>query len=122
MILLAVVFGCGKRDRFPVAGKVIFADGTPLAVGRVVVEYEDGKMASGRIKPDGGFIIGSLSESDGMKAGTYRVAIKDALSPKSEDSSEFETLIHSRFADRMKSGLTFTVPEQSFWNIVVERP
>lgn len=122
LCLLAVLTGCWGSDLHRVGGRVSFADGSPLSGGRVVVDYGNGKMAAGRINTDGFFSIGTLKETDGMKAGTYRVAIKDALAPKSADSSEFYVLVHQKFTDPMTSGLEFTVPDERFWKIVVERP
>lgn len=122
LCVLAVLAGCWGGDLHRVGGRVSFADGSPLSGGRVVVDYGNGKMAAGRINPDGSFRIGTLKDADGMKAGTYRVAIKDALAPKSADSSEFYVLVHQKFTDPTTSGLEFTVPDEKFWKIVVERP
>ena len=121
-IALAAVTGCWNRGLHRVSGKVSFPDGSPVTAGRVVIEYGNGRMAVGRIRPDGSFTVGTLTESDGIQAGTFRVAIKDALVPKSDTSSEFLTLVHSRFADPATSGLEFKVPDQVVWKIVVEKP
>ncbi len=119
---LVAMAGCGSRGLHRVSGKVSFPDGSPCVAGRVVVDYGNGRMAVGRIRSDGSFNVGTLTESDGMPAGTFRVAIKDALVPKSDTSSEFLTIVHSRFADPATSGLEFTVPDQLVWKIVVEKP
>ena len=122
VVALAAVAGCGSRGLHRVQGQVSFPDGSPVTAGRVVIEYGNGRMAVGRIRSDGSFRIGTLTESDGMPAGIFRVAIKDALVPKSDTSSEFLTIVHSRFADPATSGLEFKVPDQLFWKIVVEKP
>ena len=122
LVALVAVAGCGSRGLHRVQGQVTFPDGSPVKAGRVVIEYGNGRMAVGRIRPDGSFNVGTLTESDGMQAGTFRVAIKDTFVPKSDTSSEFVTLVHSRFANPATSGLEFTVPDQLAWKIVVEKP
>ena len=124
-ISLAViaVAGCGRSGLHPVRGRVAFADGSPLATGRVVVSYGDGKASSGSINPDGTFRVGTLKQSDGMRPGTYRVAVKDAyVEVQKNGETVSEPLIHKRFADPATSGLEFTVPDKTVWEIVVEKP
>lgn len=124
-ISLAViaVAGCGRSDLYPVRGRVAFADGSPLPTGRVVVRYGDGKASWGSIQPDGSFSVGTLKQSDGMRAGTYRVAVKDAyVEVLRNGETVSEPLVHKRFADPATSGLEFTVPEKTVWEIVVEKP
>lgn len=124
-ISLAViaVAGCGRSGLHPVRGRVAFADGSPLPTGRVVVSYGDGKASSGSINPDGTFRVGTLKQSDGMRPGTYRVAVKDAyVEVQKNGETVSEPLIHKRFADPATSGLEFTVPDKTVWEIVVEKP
>ena len=124
-ISLAViaVAGCGRSGLHPVRGRVAFADGSPLLTGRVVVSYGDGKASSGSINPDGTFRVGTLKQSDGMRAGTYRVAVKDAYVEVQKNGETVSVpLIHKRFADPATSGLEFTVPDKTVWEIVVEKP
>jgi|LakMenE18May11ns_1017448.scaffolds.fasta_scaffold9867875_1 hypothetical protein len=124
-ISLAViaVAGCGRSGLHPVRGRVAFADGSPLPTGRVVVSYGDGTASSGSINPDGTFRVGTLKQSDGMRPGTYRVAVKDAyVEVQKNGETVSEPLIHKRFADPATSGLEFTVPDKTVWEIVVEKP
>jgi hypothetical protein len=121
VVACLVLAGCGRRDLHRVTGRVSFPDGSPLTTGRVVVAYGNGTSAWGRVKPDGSFTIGTLKESDGMLAGHCRVAVKDALLP-TETPGEFRAAVHPRFADPATSGLEFTVPEKTVWEIVVEKP
>lgn len=115
--------GCGRSDLHPVRGRVSFVDGSPVPTGRVVVSYGDSKASWGSIKPDGTFEFGTLKQGDGMRAGTFRVAVKDAfiLELKNGDAVA-EPLVHQRFADPATSGLEFTVPDKTDWRIVVEKP
>ena len=114
---------CGRSGLHPVRGRVSFTDGSPLPTGRVVVNYEDGKASWGSINPDGTFRVGTLKQSDGMRPGTYRVAVKDAyVEVQKNGETVSEPLVHKRFADPATSGLEFTVPEKTVWEIVVEKP
>ena len=121
----SVLVGCGRSDLYRVKGRVQFPDGTPLSKGRVVVELGGtAGQAWGRVKPDGSFTIGTLKENDGMKAGVVRVAIKDAevLPNPNDPQDRGRQLVHRRFADPATSGLSFRVPEQTDWKIIVEKP
>jgi hypothetical protein len=116
------VAGCGN-GLHPVRGRVAFADGSPLPTGRVVVSYDDGTTSSGSVNPDGTFRVGTLKMTDGMRPGTYRVAVKDAYVEEVKNGRTVAVpLIHKRFADPATSGLEFTVPEKTVWEIVVEKP
>lgn len=120
-VIVGLVAGCGRSDLHRVSGQVKFGDGSPLTVGRVVVSYEDGTSSWGRVQKDGSFRVGTKKDSDGMRGGTYRVAVKDAILP-GEKPGEFLGVVHPRFADPATSGLEFTVPDQTTWPIVVEKP
>lgn len=122
-VLAACVAGCGRSGLHPVSGRVAFADGSPVPTGRVVVSYGDGKSSWGTIKPDGSFTIGTLKQTDGMRPGSYRVAIKDAFVEVEENGRTVsKPVVHQRFADPATSGLEFEVPQQTQWDIVVEKP
>jgi hypothetical protein len=121
--------GCGRRDLHPVTGKVRFPDGSPVTTGRVVVDYGIGSKHGGwgYIKPDGTFTLGSLTQTDGVRAGTVRVAITFAYSIDGNSGSDptaakLKPLVHPRFESPENSGLTFEIPRQTQWDIVVERP
>lgn len=122
-VIVGLVAGCGRSDLHRVSGQVKFGDGSPLTVGRVVVSYEDGTSSWGRVQKDGSFRVGTKKNNDGMRGGTYRVAVKDALLPtENGEPGEFKQIVHPRFADPATSGLEFTVPDQTTWAIVVEKP
>jgi len=118
--------GCGKSV-YPVRGTVRFKDGTPLKVGRVIADSGDPQVGSwGYIREDGTFELGTFSHNDGVPPGTYRVWIENAVTspPPGGDPTTFVSrpLIHSRFTDKESSGLTFEVPKETVWEIVVEKP
>lgn len=120
-LVLLVFPSCGRSDRHRVSGRVHFPDGTPLTSGRVAVDFGDGRSARGRIDRDGTFRMGTLKDRDGMRAGTWQVAILDS------DVLDFATgatvrRIDPRFEDPRTSGLSFEVPKQMAWDITVEPP
>jgi hypothetical protein len=123
-VLVGIAGGCGRSDMHRVSGRVHFVDGSPLRSGRVVVEYDGAQKggAWGRIKENGSFTIGTLSENDGMKAGTYSVTIRDAFEPATRPDKSATPLVHPRFLSPATSGLSFEVPKQTKWDIVVEKP
>jgi len=120
--LLAAAPGCRRSGLVQVRGQVTYADGSPLPLGRVLIDA-GGKStgAWGRIKADGRFTIGTLQENDGIAPGTYRVAIFDA-STAAGPGGPAKIFVASKFSDFSTSGLEFRVPEQTTWNIKVEPP
>jgi hypothetical protein len=128
-IVALVLVGCGRRDLHPVSGTVRFPDGSPLTTGRVVANYvpQAAYGGWGYIKPDGSFTLGSFTQTDGIRAGTVQVAITFAYASEGQPGSDGMTskqkpLVHKRFESPETSGLSFEIPRQTTWDIVVERP
>jgi hypothetical protein len=126
-VMVVLLAGCGRRDLHRVQGVVRFADGQPLTTGRVVLDYGPQAVHGGwgYIHGDGTFTLGSFTENDGVRAGAVRVAIINAIATEpGRDPSVFKTkpLIHSRFESPATSGLSFEIPRQTNWEIVVDRP
>ena len=122
VVLLVAAPGCRRSGLVQVRGRVTYADGSPLPLGRVLIDA-GGKStgAWGRIKSDGRFTIGTLKETDGIAPGTYRVMIVDASTPPGSGGPA-KIFVASKFSDFSTSGLEFRVPEQTTWNITVEPP
>lgn len=82
-LLPLVAAGCGGPRLYPVAGKIIFADGEAvkdLAGGVALFDPIDGKAgAQGEIQPDGSFHLTTLQPGDGAFPGSYRVCIAPPL-------------------------------------------
>lgn len=126
-LAVAALAGCGRRDLHRVEGVVRFADGAPLTAGRVVLDYGPQAVHGGwgYVRSDGEFTLGSFAENDGVRAGTVRVVIVDASAPKYAPDGGLiglTPLVHPRFANPDTSGLSFEIPRQKRWEIVVERP
>jgi hypothetical protein len=123
---------------YPVKGTVRFAGGEPLAMGKVVVDSPDGKRSSwGLIKGDGTFQMGTMASTDGVPAGTYQIYFRETMTQPPVDESSApggtadakpaapfvpQQLIHPRFLKKDTSGISFEVPKQLNWEIVVEPP
>jgi hypothetical protein len=119
---LPLAGGCKRSGLVKVKGRVAYADGTPVPLGRVVIDSGDNPTGAwGRIKSDGRFTIGTLKENDGMTPGTYRVVILDASTAGGPDGPG-KDFVDERFTDYATSGLEFRVPEQTDWQITVEPP
>lgn len=122
--LLGVLAGCS--DNVALKGKVVFSDDkSPVPVGTVSFETET-FSARGELNPDGTFTVGSLKTNDGLPAGTYRVAITNAVKVLSvSDDENFavtEPLIDEKHADARTSGITVDVtPSTKFIEIEVDR-
>ncbi|MFO0825583.1 MAG: hypothetical protein U0792_21085 [Gemmataceae bacterium] len=124
-LVLVSLVGCAK-PMHPVKGFVHFKDGAPLKAGRVVIDFEDGKTGAwGAIREDGTFEMGTLTPNDGVPPGTYKVYLTSTIEPPPASLGPGyvpKELIHKKFADKETSGIVFQVPQQTTWDIVVEKP
>jgi len=120
---LLSLIGCGGNVNL--GGKVTFSDdGSPLTCGRVCFSTEN-FQAFGDIKPDGTYVVGTLSSNDGIPPGTYKVYISGAV--RATETLEggdvlTEPLIDKKFTSPSTSDLTLTVPSaERRYDIQVER-
>jgi hypothetical protein len=102
---LLIFAGCGN-NHVGLSGKVTFTDGTPLTVGEVCF-VTDTFAAYGTLKNDGTYVVGSISENDGLPKGNYHVYIAGAIKVNAEET---ESLIDEKYGNRETSGLTVEVP------------
>ena len=123
--VLPLVAGCGGSKLYPVEGKVVFPDGTPLTGGTVEFGPTDKDALlgpRGEIGVDGTFRMSTFKEGDGAPAGHYRVLITP---PENiEPDRPRPRPIHPRFTSFEKSGLEYTVKpgKNEFFTITVEPP
>lgn len=121
--------GPGRPSTCPVQGKVVFADGKPLAGGLIELESMPAEgppfNASGRIQPDGSFRLGTFQEGDGAVAGKHRAIVRP-LMPEvdiEQGIKPSEPVIDPKFERYETSGLELTVTEgENEWTVRVERP
>jgi hypothetical protein len=118
LVLGAVLLvGCGGGGTSPVTGKVVYADGQPVAGGTVIFTSAATKTtATGEIKPDGTFQLTTESTGDGAAPGEYSVVVHDARE-YGKDS-----MIAPKYRDIAQTPLKFTVePKSNEFEIKVER-
>jgi len=107
----SLIAGCAP-SKFPVLGKVVWADGTPakeLAGGLVVFESTQAPFcARGEIKEDGSFRLTTDRPDDGVAPGLYRVLLNQ---PRPDDDIRPRPPLpmDTKFEAFATSGLTYTV-------------
>lgn len=68
--------GCWGRSNTQLAGGTVAVDGKPVTMGKVTFyPVEGGRTGSGRIRPDGTFILSYRQPGDGVPIGEYKVSI-----------------------------------------------
>jgi hypothetical protein len=112
-VAATLYYGCGKPahqlETAPVHGKVTL-DGQPLASGYVVVPTARGRMASGKIQPDGSFVMTTYEEGDGVQVGTHPVIVNEPPPDEFSPVPAGERVpIPTRYTSAGTSGLTVEV-------------
>lgn len=128
-IVWLTVCGCGRREFYPVSGRLVGSDGAALvelAGTLIIFESMDGKISSqGNIEPDGSFRMGALTAVGGMRPGTYRVMI--APPPPLHDdidtvASPPPRIVAPRYHSFATSGWEVTVePKHNAFTFTAER-
>lgn len=109
--------GCSSKESqlplHPVKGQVLLGTGKPLTAGRVTFVSVEGLTppASGEIRTDGSFSLGTRNADDGAIAGQYKVRIEPA-SPKSGRTGR-NLPFPVKYVDEDSSGLIVTVGSQT---------
>ena len=113
ILCVLLLSGCGGKNQ-QLSGKVTFSDdGSPVPIGAIF--FTDGQfMSQGAIKPDGTYVVGTMTKTDGIPLGDYKVYLSGVTS--SEDvqrgdggfDTKYTSLIDSKYASADTSGLTFT--------------
>ena len=125
MLLLA---GCDSgRPVYPVHGRVVFEDGTPMVDGTVEFEsIEDERTrvnASGEIQPDGSFTLTTREPGDGAVEGKHRAIVVPPLPVDTATGRAARSPIHPKYRSYETSGLVFEVsPGENHLTIEVEKP
>jgi len=127
---LLACLGCGGSGFNKIKGKVSFADGSPLTVGKIVAESPEHRVtAVGYLKPDGTFEMGTNTSNDGLPPGNWQIAIVGAVEQPvmygdrpNPNMGKGKPLIKESFANKTTSGISFKVPEQPTWDISVQVP
>ena len=82
MIAVAMLIGClsgcdsSQVTTYPVSGRLEFADGEPVRTGTIELESQEfGTTATGTIREDGTFVLGTFTPNDGAAAGEHRAIV-----------------------------------------------
>lgn len=128
IFVVTLIVGCGEArvPMYPVSGKVVFSDGSPVRTGTVELESIDQQTtASGTIQNDGTFVLGTYESSDGAAAGQHRaivvqMIINDGMIKHVKDHGD---PVEPMFGSYDSSPLTVVVEakEQNQIEIVVEK-
>ena len=127
--------GCSSDEfkTYPVTGRVVFADGSPLAVGKLYVETRNKKYglgigAPGNIREDGTFEIRTYKPGDGAPVGEYVVFIRGAVvggtvGMRPEDRRPGTPLIHQKYLNAGTTDLKIQIEQgPNDFELVVDRP
>jgi hypothetical protein len=127
-LILINLAGCGGPKLYPVTGKVVYKDGSPMKGGAVMFEANGPKgrvMAQGAVDvADGTFALGMKEDGEGAEAGVYRVAIRGRRNNPhgKQDDPDLEDQLHPRFQSFETSKLEFTVePKSNDFTLTIER-
>lgn len=109
-----LMVGCSETtiQTWPVSGRVVLADGTPVQTGTVEFSTEGGEYtARGSIEKDGSFRLSTFNEGDGAVAGEHLAVVVQLI--VTEDlpihKHDHGPTVDPRFAHYLRSGLQFTV-------------
>jgi len=120
-VLLVGATGCGNSQN-RLSGTVKFEDGSPVTQGSVVF-LKEGYMARGTIQPDGSYTVGSLTESDGLPNGEYRVYIEGAEVEDPQSPSGMRSMVDAKMNSPETSDLKYKSPDDGDkLDIVVSKP
>jgi hypothetical protein len=82
LICISAMSGCGSSQipTYPVSGIVVFEDGSPVRTGSIELESREHKLtATGKIREDGSFVLGTYTSSDGACAGEHGVIVMQLI-------------------------------------------
>ncbi|QDT66991.1 hypothetical protein [Calycomorphotria hydatis] len=120
LMVFITLAGCQQADRdevSPVKGVVIY-QGNPLSGGSIQFipdssQGTTGRMATGKIGPDGTFELTTYEPGDGALPGHHKVTISyyesEEFDPENPTLSESKSLVPEKYGDPTQSGLNAEV-------------
>jgi ribosomal protein S12 len=116
LLLLAISFamGCsdGRLKTYPVRGKAVFKDGSPVKVGTVECKSTShGVQATGAIQQDGTFTLTTYRENDGAVAGEHHCVLVQFVMTENIPNYRPSTLgvVNKKYNTYASSDLSMTV-------------
>lgn len=112
----------GRVPVYPVTGRVLFKDGSPVRTGTIELRSEVGTTANGSIGEDGRFVLGTYAKDDGAAAGFHKaivrqMVINDGTTQHTKDHGLPVAIFHSRYET---SGLRLEVSAENPNDLRVE--
>jgi hypothetical protein len=133
-IVTLMLAGCSGK--VSLTGKVTFSDdGAPVTYGIIMFESAKESLRA-KIKPDGTYVAGSLSQNDGVAPGEYRVRLifTDIANPKAKPAAAKEgdesggyvlqkrqRLLDPKYEQATTSGLVVNVKGGTVYDFTVDR-
>ncbi len=111
---MLLCLGCtdNRLKTYPVQGKVVFPDGSPVRVGTIETKsILHGVQASGSIATDGTFQLTTYQTNDGAVAGDHRCVIVQFIPVEEIPNYRPSTLgvVNRKYSSYATSELVFTV-------------
>ena len=124
LIMAALMLGCGGKPGL--RGKVVFSDDhSPVTKGIVVFENEsDRSVSRGQLDQNGGYVVSSLKENDGIPAGRYKVYLTDTENYKDNPKGGLpliEYTVDRKYDKAETSGLLVEVKKSMTFDFEVDR-
>ncbi len=116
-LVLSLSVGCGETQiaTYPVSGTVAFDNGSPVRTGTIeLFSPEHGLTATGKIRENGSFELGTYSSNDGACAGDHKVIVTQLIINDGtvKHSKDHGMPVDPVFASYNTSTLTATIKEQ----------
>lgn len=113
-VALSLSVGCdsGRLKTYPVQGKVVFADGSPVKVGTIETKsVEHGIQSTGQIERDGSFTLTTYKPNDGAVAGKHECVVVQFIQIEEIPNYRPSTLgvVHRKHSMYSSSQLNFTI-------------
>lgn len=115
-----VASGCGDSSGLAPVHGVVTLDGEPLTEGFVFVTPTEGKMAKGTIQPDGTFILGTNSDSDGAQVGTHPVTVLPPTAEEGKPPSVVARSLPNKYSIAATSGITVDVQPNTDNELIIQ--
>jgi hypothetical protein len=117
-IAIGLCLGCGepRRKTFPISGRVVFADGSPVKVGTIETKsIQHSVQATGKIERDGSFSLTTYQEGDGAVEGEHQCVVVQFIPLENAESVRVSTtgVVNRKHASYATSGLTLRVSAES---------
>ncbi len=124
LLLTVTLFGCSNQlATYPVNGKVVFPDGSPVHVGTVELKsLEHGIQARGTLDRDGNFKLTTYSDGDGAVAGLHDCVVVQFVMTEGLTAHRPSTIgvIDRRYSSYANSGLRVEIKPVGVNNVTIE--